>query len=72
MMTKILVKWSLPITCALFLIYMGNVIWGKISIVLHGYTAPSNYSNVAEFLLLLLTCVFFVITMLKAERSQEQ
>lgn len=72
MMTKILVKWSLPITIALFLLYMSNVIWGKVSVALNGYTAPSSYNNVAEFLLLLLACVFFVITTLKAESALKQ
>jgi hypothetical protein len=38
----------LPITIALFLLYMSNVIWGKVSMVLYGYTAPSTYNNVAE------------------------
>jgi len=72
MIIKRLVRWSLPITIALFLLYMSNVIWGKVSMVLYGYTAPSTYNNVAEFLLLLLACVFFVITTLKAESALQQ
>lgn len=72
MIIKRLVRWSLPITIALFLLYMSNVIWGKVSMVLYGYTAHSTYNNVAEFLLLLLACVFFVITTLKVESALQQ
>jgi len=62
-------KGALIICFVLFAIYFINVLFGKANIS-YGLNIP-HLGNVAEFLLLSMTCVFLIVAALKAEAAEK-
>lgn len=55
------------ISIFLFLIFITNIIVGKISTVVFDRQLPLGFNAVLEFLTLFFACVFFVIGILRSE-----
>jgi len=56
---------------ALFVVFAGNIVVGKIA-VLGGATTVPGLGDVGEFLVLFAAVVFFIIACLAREREQNQ
>ena len=62
-----LMQHAYRIAIALFIIFFGNVLIGKISMEFFEYQLPLGFDGVLEFLVLCAACAFFVIGILRSE-----
>lgn len=65
-----LIKHSFKISIVLFLIFFANIVIGKFSTSVFDQQLPLSLGGVAEFLLLALACLFFVIGILRSEAEK--
>lgn len=70
MFANVLFKKPFTVFIILFLIYVTNIIVGKISLVTTDRSLPLSLSGVVEFLLLFFACIFFVAGILQAEKTR--
>ncbi len=71
MFANFLFKKPFTVFITLFLIYVTNIIVGKISLVTTERPLPLSLSGVVEFLLLFFACIFFVAGILQAEKTRD-
>ena len=70
MFTDMLFKKPFRVFSILFLIYLSNIVVGKISLLDTERTLPLSLSGVVEFLILFCACIFFVAGILQAEQAR--
>lgn len=71
MSLKALTRRPYLVFIALFSIYVLNIFVGKLSLMIGGRSLPLSLSEVAEFLLLFVACIFFVMGVLQSESSEK-
>jgi hypothetical protein len=67
MLVEMLKQHAYRIAIALFMIFLVNVLVGKISMELLDYQLPLGFDGVVEFLVMCAACIFFVIGILRSE-----
>jgi ABC-type bacteriocin/lantibiotic exporter with double-glycine peptidase domain len=71
MFAKILFKRPFTVFILLFLIYLLNIIVGKVSLMTTDRSLPLSLNGVVEFLLIFFACIFFVAGILQAEKTRD-
>ena len=64
-------KHSYKFSVILFLIFVSNIIVGRVSTSVFDRQLPLGLNEVFEFLILFFACVFFVIGILRSEANLE-
>ena len=66
-----LLKHSYKLSILFFLIFVANIIVGRVSTSIFDRQLPLGLSGVYEFLVLFFACLFFVAAILRSEANDE-
>ena len=63
-------RWPFLMASGLFSIFAINILVGKYTMTVGGRDLPLSLGGVVEFLLLLATCIFFVVGIIRSEAAK--
>ena len=66
-----ILKHCYTLSVILFLVFVANIIVGKVSIAVFDRQLPLGLNEVLEFLILFFACIFFVIGILRSEANSD-